>query len=193
MRPAPLWVAWSAILTPVFMIGGWALAAALQPGEFDEQEETVSALAGFAATDPFVMTIGFAVAGVGLVATGVGLRAAGSPGRLLLAVGGVALLLVAVFPLRAGGGPAAHGVFATIEFIALALWPAFSARRSGQAPLPLRLPVAIATTAVLSALLIWFQVTRQQGSLEGLSERILITAELIWPLIVVAAARLHRT
>jgi hypothetical membrane protein len=188
----PGWALVSAILSPLFMIGGWTLAASLQPGRFDQLEDTVSALAGFEATDPFVMTAGFVVCAVGLVFTGVGLKAAGVPGRVLLVVAGLALLGVSAFPLRAGGDDTVHGVFAGIEFAALALWPLLGARLSRTAPSALRLGVALPVTVVLSALVAWFVVALDRGGLKGLTERILIAAELIWPLIAVVSARRRR-
>ncbi|WP_155855482.1 DUF998 domain-containing protein, partial [Actinotalea ferrariae] len=80
----------SAALAPVGMIGGWTVAAALQPGAFDSVRETISALAAAPAAHPVVMTAGLALTGVCHVVTASGLRGVPRAGRLVLAVAGVA-------------------------------------------------------------------------------------------------------
>jgi hypothetical protein len=89
----------SAALAPVFLIGGWTVAAGRQPTGYSPARETTSALAGLGATDRWVMTIGLAALGICHLVTALGLRPAAGTGRLLLATGGVATVLVAVFPV----------------------------------------------------------------------------------------------
>ncbi|MFF5226922.1 DUF998 domain-containing protein [Dactylosporangium sp. NPDC000521] len=59
-------VRWSAVVSsataPVLLIGGWSVAAALQP-RFDPLRDTISALAGLGAAHRWVMTV--ALLGVG--------------------------------------------------------------------------------------------------------------------------------
>jgi len=64
---------------PVLMIGGWTVAAALQPGSFDQVTGTISALAGYAATDRWVMTLALAGVGICHVVTALALRPAAAP------------------------------------------------------------------------------------------------------------------
>lgn len=174
------------------MIGGWTVAAAIQPGAFDSVRETISALAAAPAAHPWVMTAGLAVTGVCHVVTASGLDALPRAGRVLLAVGGVATAAVAATPVTTFPQP--HGAAAGVAFVALSIWPAFSWRRPGaddERPSVLGPRVALAAAAGLSGLLAWFLLELQQasptgGALTGLSERVVAGAQSLWPLVVVA-------
>lgn len=173
------WVWVSAGLAPLALIGGWSLAASRQPPTYDPVRDTISALAAHGATDRWVMTAGLAVLGVCHLVTAAGLAEAGTRARVLLAVGGAGTAAVAALPQPS----AAHVPAATVGFVALALWPAFSGVPGGRA--------AVAATGVLLALLGWLAVELGRGGLGGhgdllgLSERLLAGAESFWPLIVV--------
>lgn len=191
-RPArvPRWALVSAALAPLGMIGGWTLAASRQGPGFDPIRDTISALAAYPATAPAIMTVGLALTGVGHVATAAALRPATSPGRVLLAVGGLATALVAALPVDAR--PQAHGFAAAVGFGALALWPALAARRGAVGVLSPR-GGAVATGTLL-ALLTWFVVELQglgpdDGAATGLAERTVAGAQSLWPLVVVLALR----
>src|SRR4051794_5022699 len=92
----------SSVLAPILLIGGWTVAAWLQPAGYSSTRQTISELAGHGATDRWLMTA--ALVGVGLchLVTAYGLGAA-TPGRLVHALGGLATLAVAAFPLPAVG------------------------------------------------------------------------------------------
>jgi len=135
MRSVPWWALLSSTAAPVLLIGGWELGAARQPPGFDPVTETISALAGYGATDRWIMTVGLAGLGVCHLVTALGLRPAALPGRLLLAIGGAATVLVAVFPQPADGSSPAHILAAAVAFPALSLWPALAWRRSGRTSL----------------------------------------------------------
>ena len=183
----------SATLAPVLLIGGWTVAALLQPPGFDSAIDTISALAGFGATDRWVMTIALVGLGICHLVTASGLCAAAIAGRWVLAVGGASTIAVAAFPLPAVGKSSAHAVAAGIAFIALSLWPALSwssVARPGTSdaadvPWPLRRNFAIAASVVLFALLVAFAACQAAGVFVGGSERIVAGAQAIWPLIVV--------
>ena len=192
VRTVPQWAVLSATCSPVLLIGGWQLAAARQPGGFDPVSQTISALAARGATDPWIMTTALAGVGVCHVITAAGLRPAAVAGRLLLATGGVATVLLAAFPQPATGDSTAHVATAAIVFPALSLWPALAARR-GAAPGPATWLVA---ASGLLGLLGWFGLEFfGDGSRIGLSERVLAAAQAIWPLAAVLLARrrpIHR-
>jgi hypothetical membrane protein len=188
MRKVPWWGAVSSAAAPVLMIGGWTVAAALQARPFDQVTGTISALAGYGATDRWVMTLALAGVGICHVSTGLALRPAAAPGRLLLMTGGVATLVVAASPLPAGGGGSVrHTIAAAVGFITLAFWPIFSARREPSVPGVLRLRAGAAATVVLFALLVWFGAELMGGGEVGLAERVIAGAESLWPLAVVLA------
>ena len=179
----------SAIAAPVALIGGWRLAAARQPS-FDPARQTISALAATTATEPWIMTTGLAVTGAAHVMTAAGLRPVPAPARVLHAVGGTAMLAVAVLPNDVHRR--AHRVAAGIGFGALAVWPALAGRRGATGVLA---PAAtVGASAALVGTLGWF-VRELQGDSDatGLSERVLAGAEALWPLVVVVALRRTRS
>lgn len=171
----------SATIAPVGLIGGWTWAQSRQPNSFDPIRQTVSALAASGAQDRWIMTAGLLLLGSCHLATAAGLVEAGRTGRLLLALGGTATMVVAALPQPNVG----HIPAATVGFVSLTLWPAFS-----------RLPrraIAVIATLVLSALLIWLAVELRGGELLGLSERMLLAAQACWPLLIVLGVlRSHR-
>lgn len=186
----PRWAVPAALLAPIGMIGGWSLAAATQGSGFDPVRDTISALATQAAVAPAIMTAGLALTGVGHVASAVALRPATLPGRLVLAVGGVATVLVAALPVDAF--PRAHGVTAAVAFGALSVWPVAAARRGTTGALaPV---VGVVVTGGLLVLLGWFVVELQGlgpdgGGATGLSERAVAGAQSLVPLALVVALR----
>ncbi|MBB5825648.1 DUF998 domain-containing protein [Micromonospora carbonacea] len=126
MRVVPPWALLSAGAAPVFLVGGWLLGAARQPGGFDQVSGTISALAAVGATDRWIMTLGLVGLGLCHCVTAAGLRPLAAGGRALLALGGVATLAVAAFPLPADGGSTPHALAAAVAFGTLALWPALA-------------------------------------------------------------------
>jgi hypothetical membrane protein len=181
------------LLAPVLLIGGWTLAASLQAGGFDPRVRTISELAALDATDRWVMTLAIAGTGVCHLVTALGLRPAASTGRNLLALGGVATVLVAVFPLPAGGSSAMHSVVAFASFVLLTLWAPYAGARDPSAPWGLRRGVALGAGAVLAALTLGFFVTVLAGAADvGLTERLAAGAQALWPAVVVATVpRMH--
>jgi hypothetical membrane protein len=190
-RGVPWWGVLSSAAAPVLMIGGWTVAAALQPGNFDPVTETISALAAHGAAHRWVMTAALAGLGICHITTGLALRPAARPGRLLLMAGGVATIVVAANPLpAAGGGSLPHGLAAGAGFVALAIWPAAGWRRHQSVPGGLRPAACAAATVVLLGLLGWFAAELWTGGGQiGLSERVLAGAQSLWPLAVVLIAR----
>jgi hypothetical membrane protein len=208
MRRVPWWAVGSSIAAPVFLIGGWTVAAALQPAGFDPLRDTISALAALGAADRVVMTVAFVGLGVSHLVTATGLLPAALVGRLVLALGGLATVLVAAFPEPRVGSSSRHALVAGIALVSLALWPALSGRRSPKTPdgvsgpatagaatgrpvaWGLRPGVAIGATAVLLGLLGLFAAQLYgDGPRIGLTERLLAGAEALWPLVTVLSAR----
>lgn len=186
----PWWARASSLLAPVLLIGGWTVAAAIQPGGFDSTQGTISALAGLAATDRWVMTLAIAGTGACHLVTASGLRPAARPGRVLLALGGAATLLVAAFPLpSAEGRSTPHGISAFVAFLALSLWPLAAWQRGAAVPWGLRPAVSVAAGAVLLVLLAAFGVALAAGGGIGLTERLAAGAQAVWPALVVASCR----
>lgn len=180
----------SATVAPVVLIGGWTLAAARQPGGFDPVTQTISALAAHGATDRWIMTSALAALGACHVITSSGLPAARPAGRIVLATGGVATLLVATFAQSADGRSAPHAVCATAAFAALTVWPALAMRSDGAGGWALRRRASVAATVALAGGLAWFGTQLGAGTQLGRSERVLAGAQSVWPLVVAVTAAL---
>lgn len=188
----PWWGLVSSAAAPVLLIGGWTLAASRQRDGFDPVVETISDLAAYGADDRWVMTAALAGLGVCHVVTAAALRDAATAGRVVLAAGGVATVLVAVFPLPADdGGSGAHTLAAGTAFLALGVWPA-AAGRPGL-PGPLRRSVSVPAAAALLGLVGWFfaELVADSGRV-GLSERVAAGAQSVWPLVAAWGARRWR-
>jgi hypothetical membrane protein len=185
----PWWGLVSSAAAPVLLIGGWTLAATRQRGGFDSASQTISALAAHGADDRWLMTTALAGLGVCHVTTALALRSASRPGRVLLAVGGAATVLVAAFPQPAdGSGSAAHTAAAGVAFAALAAWPLVAGR--APAPMPLRPVVSAAAGVVLLGVLGWFFVELVNDTERvGLSERAVAGAQALWPLVAAWGSR----
>jgi hypothetical membrane protein len=167
------WVLVSATAAPIALIGGWTLSQTRQSGPFDPVVDTISALAARDADDRWIMTVGLFVLGLCHLVTAAGLTEAATTGRVLLALGGAAAIVVAASPQPA----ALHIPAAAVSFGVLAVWPAFSAlpdRRTG-----------VVVTVVMLALLVWLAFELRAGTHLGLSERLLAGFQAVWPLIVV--------
>jgi len=191
VRGVRWWGVVSSAVALVLLVGGWTVAAGLQPGSFDAVSSTISSLAARGAADRWVMTLALAGAGACYVVTGLALRTAALPGRLVLMAGGVATVLVAVYPEAAGGGGSApHAFWAAVGFLALAVWPLAARARGPSAPAGLRPAACVGAAGVLVGLLTWFGVELMAGGRQvGLAERILAGAQAAWPLVLVLACR----
>ena len=167
----------SAVLAPVALIVGFLLAQSRQRPGFDPLRDTLSSLAAHPAVQPWVMTTGFVLLGASHMITAAGLPAAGPLARVLLAVGGIATLVVAASPQPA----ALHVPAAKVSFVALGLWAALT-------PGGLR-RVGLSLTALDAALLIWFVVELRSGDYVGLSERAVAVSEALTPIAILVALR----
>ena len=191
----PWWALVSSLAAPVLLIGGWTVAAAVQPVPFDAVLRTISELAASDTPHRWLMT--GALVGVGLshLATAYALAPAAAAGRLIHGLGGFATLLVAAFPLPAGGRSSLpHTAAATVAFISLAVWPAFAWTRR---PVPGPTVAAVfgprvsaaATVALLLTLAWFFAEMHLGGERVGLAERVAAGAQAVWPLAVVLSVR----
>ncbi|MDT0166582.1 DUF998 domain-containing protein [Actinotalea sp. AC32] len=178
-----------AVLAPVALVGGWTLAAALQPA-FDPVGETISALAATHARAPWVMGGALAVTGIAHMATALAVRRVRTPGRVVHAVGGAGTLAVALLPVDVA--PAAHGAAAAVAFGALSLWPALAGRpgERGVLSVAVQRSAAGALVALLGVFVLALQdVGPFDASVTGLTERLLAAAQALWPAVVVLGTR----
>ncbi|MEU1053292.1 DUF998 domain-containing protein [Streptomyces sp. NPDC005876] len=191
MRSVPRWVLLSSGSAPVLLVTGWAVAASMKGGGYDPVTQTISVLAAYGTPGFWVMTGAFLGLGVCHLLTAWGLRAAAAAGRLALAGGGVAALVVAVLPAPSSGGSLRHGTVAVIGFALLALWPVLAAAGGAAAPWALRPAPAFAATAVMAVGGAWFLFELHRQGAMGVAERAVTTVQSLWPLVVATSCLQH--
>ena len=190
-RPVPGWAIAAAGLSPILLVGAWTVAGSLQPPSYSPVRQTMSALAGHAATDRWIVTGAVLLVGLCYIVTALGLTGLRTSARVVLAVAGVSGIGVAVSPEPVHGSTPQHVAWTVVGAAAMSIWPAFVARRRLRQPLPLVLSLhASATvTAVFLALLGWVLNETRGGSSLGLAERLTTTVQMMWPLVVALALR----
>lgn len=193
MPLVPWWALLSSGCAPVVLIGGWALAEAVQPVGYDPMVQSISSLAAYGASDRWMMTASLFLLGLCHAVTALGLRAAALPGRIALGFGGGASVLVALSPEPWGGTTLRHLVATGMGFTALALWPVLAATGPGRAMVwALRPWIGYATMLLMTAGAAWFLVDLHGHGAAGLVERILTGYQSLWPLVAVAACAVGR-
>jgi hypothetical protein len=107
--PAPHpWAIVSAGLAPILLTGTYLMAGILQPASYSPVRSTISAMAGQAGTDRWVMTGGIFLTGGCYLVTAGGLTGVRASARALLAVGGLAGIGIAASPEPARGATPRH-------------------------------------------------------------------------------------
>ena len=186
------WAVISAALAPVLLTGDYLVAGALQPASYSPVRTTISAMAGQAGTDRWIMTGGiFLVAGCYLV-TAVGLTGIRASARALLIVAGLAGIGIAASPEPARGATPRHLAWTVLGALTIAVWPAFAAPRTSPRPLILSSYGSAAVTAAFVALLGWLFTETRDGSVLGLAERLTSSIQTCWPFIIAVALRRTR-
>jgi hypothetical protein len=175
-------------MSPALLTAAWLIADSRQPASYSPRRQTVSALAGHAGTDPWIVTAALYVIGGCYVATAAGLRAVDLPARMGLLVAGLAAIGIATCPEPAHGTTDQHLVCTGIGAVAITIWPALVARRNTRTSLTgVRTSIVVTTTFV--ALLIWTIIEAERGGALGLAERLSAATQSCWPFVVALAAR----
>ena len=187
--PVPWWTVVSAALSPVLVTAGWLVADAVQPAAYDPIRKTVSVMAGYAGTDRWIMTGALFLAGGCQLVTAAGLAGVRVRARILLAVAGLSSIGIALSPEPVRGSTPQHVAWTALGATAIAVWPAFVARRGSPRPLILSSYGCAMVTAVFLVLLGWLVIQTQGGSDLGLAERLSVSTETCWPFVVAIALR----
>jgi hypothetical membrane protein len=108
MQGVNRWAVLSSAAAPVVLVGGWLVAAMLQPPGYDPSSQTISTLAAHGSADSWLMTAAIFATGLCHTVTALGLRIVALSGRVALACGGVASVLVAWFPEPDSGPSMRH-------------------------------------------------------------------------------------
>jgi hypothetical protein len=110
-----------------------------------------------------------------------------SSGRLALASGGTATLLIVAFPLPLHGYSRPHALAVIAASTTMCAWPILAAHRQHRARL-LTFGPSVAASAVTFGLIMWFTFEVNGGDL-GLAERCAAVAPALWLFPVAVGAR----
>ena len=180
----PWWAVVSAALSPVLVTAGWLVADAVQPAAYDPIRKTVSVMSGYAGTDRWIMTGALLLVGGCQLVTAAGLAGVRVPARIILAVAGLSSIGIALSPEPVRGSTPQHLAWTALGATAIAVWPAFVARRAQPRPLILSSYGCAVVTAVFLVLLGWLVIETQGGADLGLAERLSVSTETCWPFVV---------
>jgi hypothetical membrane protein len=106
--PPPTSADISAGLAPILLTGAYLIAGVLQPASYNPMRTTISAMAGQAGTDRWVMTGGIVLTGGCYLVTAAGLTGVRTSARALLIVAGLAGIGIAATPEPARGATPRH-------------------------------------------------------------------------------------
>lgn len=175
-----------ALMPPVVFVAGVLAAQAAQPGP-DPIDRSLSALAGHGASSAWIAAGTLALVGTLHVLVAAGMRSrVPTAAWVLLGTGGAMLLVAGLSPQPVEGYSTVHMVSAGLAWAGYTAWPL---GLSASAAVDRRLRWAsAAAVVVLAALVAWFTAQLvTEGTWYGLSERIVILAESVWPIVVAAA------
>ena len=167
---------------PVQSILGWVISGSIWPG-YDPIRKTISDLA---ADDSPVQAIQTSFFFLGATLTVIGAISAKSlalPGRITLLLAGLATYALAIFTTPSQTGHSdAHRIAASVSFVLMSAWPVLSMRFDRRYPWVLRPAGAIGATIGLTLISLWFLSTwlDPNTTLVGLSERVIVTAQVLW-------------
>ena len=179
---------------PVQSILGWVISGSLWPG-YDPIRKTISDLA---ADDSPVQAIQTSFFFLGATLTVIGAISAKSlalPGRITLLLAGLATYALAIFTTPSQTGHSdAHRIAASVSFVLMSAWPVLSMRFDRRYPWVLRPAGAIGATIGLTLISLWFLSTwlDPNTTLVGLSERVIVTAQVLWLSFTVWACWIHQ-
>ena len=117
------WAIISARLAPILLTGAYLMVGILQPASYSPVHTTISAMAGQAGTDRWVMTDGIFLTGGCYLVTAAGLTGVRASARALLAVAGMAGLGIAASPEPARGATPPHLAWTVLGAATIGVWP----------------------------------------------------------------------
>lgn len=192
MRLVAWWALLSSGIAPVILVGGWTAAEVLEGPDYNPVTQTISVLAAGAPRVYWVFTVTLVSVGSCYLLTAWGLHAAHLAGRLSLGGGGLAAILLALFPAPATGGSLPHGSLVTVGFTLLAVWPVLATdRRSAAAPWGLRPAPSITVTTLMWLGALWFVIELQLHGSAGIAERVVTSLQSLWPVVVAISCHRH--
>jgi hypothetical membrane protein len=167
---------------PVQSILGWVISGSLWPG-YDPIRKTISDLAADDSPVQAIQTSFFFLGATLTLIGAISARTLAVPGRVTLFLAGLATYALAIFttPSQIGHSDA-HRIAASISFVLMSAWPLLSMRFERSYPWVVRPAAAIGSTLGLTLISLWFLSTwlDPNTAVVGLSERVIVTAQVLW-------------
>jgi hypothetical protein len=176
MRLVAWWALLSSVCAPVVLVVGWTTGAVLEGHRYSPVKQTISVLAAGDTSGYWALTGTLIAVGTCHLVTALGLRRAARNGRLCLA---------------GGGGSLPHGWVVGVGFSLLAVWPLLAMDRREDAPWGLRRRPSIAASSVIWTGALWFVIELETQGVVGVAERVVTSAQAVWPGVVVVSCLLH--
>lgn len=172
----------AATVGPIQSVLGWVIAGSLWPG-YDPIKKTISDLAADDSPVQALQSSFFILGGTLTLIGAVYARSFAMPGRIALFGAGLATYALTYFTTPSQDGHSdAHRVSAMISFVLMSAWPLLSMRLDKRYPWVIRPWGAIGSTFVLTVISLWFLATWTDpaGTIVGVSERVIVTAQVLW-------------
>jgi hypothetical membrane protein len=167
---------------PVQSILGWVISGSLWPG-YDPIRKTISDLAADDSPVQAIQTSFFFLGATLTVIGAISAKTLALPGRITLLVAGLATYALAIFTTPSQTGHSdAHRIAASISFVLMSAWPLLSMRFDRRYPWVVRPVAAVGSTIALTLISLWFLSTwlDPNTTVVGLSERVIVTAQVLW-------------
>jgi hypothetical membrane protein len=161
---------------------GWVISGALWSG-YDPIRKTISDLAADDSPVQAIQTSFFFLGATLTVIGAISARTLALPGRITLLLAGLATYALAIFTTPSQDGHSdAHRISASISFVLMSAWPLLSMRFDRRYPWVVRPAAAIGSTIGLTLISLWFLMTwlDPNTAVVGLSERVIVTAQVLW-------------
>jgi hypothetical membrane protein len=175
----------AAVVGPIQTWLGWLIAGSMWPG-YDPVRQTISDLAANESPVKGLMSSFFIVGGTLSIIVAIFAPVLAMPGRIAIAVSGVATYGLTIFSTPLVGYSTPHRVFAITSFVLSSAWPLLSMRFGKQYPAIIRPKGAITATVILTVVSLWFLATWTDptATFVGVAERLLAVGQT-WYLAVV--------
>jgi len=177
-----IWAVVAATLGPFQNVLGWSISGALWPG-YDPISKTISDLAAAESPVQWIQSSFFIFGSVLTLVGAWHAKALALPGRVALAVAGVAGFGYTFFPTSSDPLISdLHVIFATIAFALFSAWPLLGMRFDKRYHWSIRAPGAIPASLVMGATTLWFLLTWLEPGqpIVGLSERVIAVMQVLW-------------
>ena len=182
MQLIGIWAVVAATLGPIQNVLGWSVSGALWPG-YDPISKTISDLAAAESPVQWIQSSFFIFGSVLTLVGAWHAKALALPGRVALAVAGVAGFGYTFFPTSSDPLISdLHVIFATIAFALFSAWPLLGMRFDKRYHWSIRAPGAIPASLVMGATTLWFLLTWLEPGqpIVGLSERVIAVMQVLW-------------